>query len=377
MSFLADLPTMLLSYVVPFIGLLVVIVFVHEYGHFKVARMAGVTVETFSIGFGKELWHRYDSHGTRWRIAAVPLGGYVKFLGDADAASTPDGEAAAQLTPEQRKRTLQGATLPRRTAIVAAGPLANFLLAALLFSGDAYINGTKGWGTLAGDVVASGAADVAGVRKGDRIASVDGRDVRYFTELQKAIAERPGEPISVGIERDGRVLSVAMTPGTRSVPGLLGPGKAGFIGVRPDATEANIVRDSYDFVDAVGYGFVHTGKIIGENARGFAMLLFGAGSFDDLAGPFTLARLSGDSLRDGIATFVKFVAVISIAIGFVNLLPVPMLDGGHLMFYALEGIRGKPLGERAQEVSFRVGFAVVMSLMALGIVSDLLRKFGA
>ena len=164
------LPLGILEYVLPFLVMLVIIVFVHEYGHYKVARLCGVTVETFSIGFGRELWHRYDRHGTRWRIAAIPLGGYVKFLGDADAASAADHSAYERLSPEQKRRTLQGAPLGYRAAIVAAGPAANFLLAFLLFSGDAYVNGTRAVGTFAGEIMAGSAAERAGLRAGDRIA---------------------------------------------------------------------------------------------------------------------------------------------------------------------------------------------------------------
>ncbi len=377
MTSIAELPHILMTYVLPFIGMLVIIVFVHEYGHFKVARMCGVTVETFSIGFGKELWHGYDRHGTRWRVALLPLGGYVKFLGDADAASAPDGDAMRRLTPEQRGRTLQGASLKHRTAIVAAGPLANFALAIVLFAGNAYFNGTRAIGTIAGELVPGGAAEAAGLRPGDRIVAIDGVEIRHFSELQKEIAARPGVQTALSYEREGRVLIASVTPRTRTVPGLFSSQEAGFVGIRPAATEANVVRTEYGAPAAAAYGFTITGTLIRDNVKGFLMLVLGRGSFDDLAGPITLAQLSGDSLRDGLATFIRFIAVISVAIGFVNLLPVPMLDGGHLMFYALEGIRGRPLSERAQEFSFRIGFAVVMSLMALGLVSDFLRKFGA
>ncbi len=377
MTSIADLPHVLMTYLPPFIGMLVVIVFVHEYGHFKVARLCGVTVETFSIGFGKELWHRYDRHGTRWRVALVPLGGYVKFLGDADAASSPDAEAMRRLTPEQRGRTLQGASLKQRAAIVAAGPLANFALAVILFAGNAYFNGTRAVGTIAGELVPGGAAEAAGLRTGDRIVALDGVEIRHFSELQKAVADRPGMQTAVSYERDGRVLIASVTPGTRTVRGLLSSQEAGFIGMRPAATDANVIKTEYGAGDAVAYGVTITGTLIRDNLKGFLMLVLGRGSLDDLAGPITLAQLSGDSFRDGLATFVRFIAAISVAIGFVNLLPVPMLDGGHLMFYALEGIRGRPLSERAQEFSFRIGVAVVMSLMALGLFSDFLRKFGA
>jgi regulator of sigma E protease len=370
-----SLPLGILEYVLPFLVMLVIIVFVHEYGHYKAARLCGVTVETFSIGFGREIWHRIDRHGTRWRIAAIPLGGYVKFLGDADAASAADHAAYDRLSPEQRKRTLQGAPLKHRAAIVAAGPAANFLLAFLLFSGDAYVNGTRAVGTIAGDILSGSAAEQAGLRVGDRIVAIDGTEIMRFDDLRRIVADRPGDPLSLSIERDGRVMAFTVTPQARRAPGFFSERTIGMVGLRPAATEANIVRTEYSSVESLVYGVAHTGRLIRDNVAGFAMLLIGAGSMEDLAGPFTLAQLSGDTLREGIGTFIRFVAVISVAIGFVNLLPVPILDGGHLMFHAMEAVRGKPIGEKAQELSFRIGFAIIMGLMALGIASDILRKF--
>lgn len=371
------LPLGILEYVLPFLVMIVVIVFVHEYGHYKVARLCGVTVETFSVGFGRELWHRYDRHGTRWRIAAIPLGGYVKFLGDADAASGADRAAYERLAPEQRKKTLQGAPLKHRAAIVAAGPAANFLLAFLLFSGDAYLNGTRAVGTVAGDILAGSAAETAGLRSGDRIVAIEGNAITRFEELRRVVSERPGEALPISVERDGRVMAFTVTPQAKQVPGLFSERRIGMIGVRPAASEANVVTTEYSAPEALVYGVTFTGRLIRDNVAGFATLIAGGGSIGDLAGPLTIAQLSGDSLREGIGTFLRFLAVISVAIGFVNLLPVPILDGGHLMFYAVEGVRGKPLGEKAQELSFRIGFAVIMGLMALGIVSDILRKFSA
>ncbi len=370
------LPLGILEYVLPFLAVILVIVFVHEYGHYKVARLCGVEVETFSIGFGRELWHRYDRHGTRWRIAAIPLGGFVKFFGDADAASASDHEAYERLSPERRKKTLQGAALKHRAAIVAAGPAANFLLAFLLFSGDAYLNGTRAIGTIAGDILAGSAAEQAGLRTGDRIVAIEGQEIARFDELRKVVSAKPGEPLSVSVERDGRVMAFTVTPQAKQAPGYFSARQVGIIGVRPAPSEANVVKTEYDFPEAVVFGVAHTGRLIRDNLAGFAMMIVGAGSLDDLAGPLTIAQLSGDSLREGIGTFLRFVAVISVAIGFVNLLPVPILDGGHLMFYAVEAVRGKPLGERAQELSFRLGFAVIIGLMALGIVSDIPKVLG-
>lgn len=350
-----------------FILVLGVLVFVHEFGHYAMARLFGIRVETFSVGFGREILGLTDRHGTRWKIGWIPLGGYAKFAGDLNEASQPD-PAVAALPEAERRELFQFRPLWQRAAVVAAGPLINFLFAILLFTLFFMTWGHQYTPPVAGAVVADGPAAAAGVRAGDRFLEVDGRPVERFEDMLRIVAMSPGEPMPVRIQRDGRELSLTLVPqrveevdrfGNRYVKGR--------IGIRSGAPE--VVRR------APGSALVHavdeTVSITRLMAETLGQIITGRRALDELGGPLKIAQFSGQSAAMGLAALVSFVALISINLGFVNLLPIPALDGGHLLLYAVEGIRRRPLEPRVQEWAFMTGFVFIISLMLLLTMNDL------
>ena len=362
----------LVSYVVPFLVVLTVIVFVHELGHFWVARRCGVRVETFSIGFGPELFGWIDRHGTRWKIAAVPLGGYVKFFGDADATSgSADGETMAAMSAADRAVSFHHKSLPQRTAIVAAGPVANFIFAILVYAALFMSVGQSYSPPVVGGVVPGSAAEQAGLQVGDRITSLDGKEVQSFTEMRTYVALRAETPIRVGLLRDERAMTLTVTPSRVDVPdgfgntqrvgqlGVQAAGRIEFVKHGPVSAVTQAVRQIGTEISST---FTYLGRIIGGKESG-----------DQLSGPLGIAKMSGDVAKASWLGLISLMATLSVAIGLINLFPVPMLDGGHLLFYAVEAVRGKPLGERAQEYGFRIGFALVLSLFLFATWNDLNR----
>lgn len=357
------------SYVVPFITLTIVIVFIHEMGHFLTARHFGVTVETFSIGFGPELFHWYDKHNTRWRIALVPLGGYVKFVGDADPSSRPDPDAVT--TPEAIP--LNSLPLSERAWIVAAGPLANFLLTISLLAGTAYFIGTDHLQPRVDSVIADQAADKAGIKAGDIILSVDGVKILDFSDVQAQISANAGREVEIVVDRAGGEIPLMVTP--RAVPrsGLLSMFPLGRIGITVASKESNFFKKQYGPFEAIGYGVTHTGRMVVANVQGILTLLVGSGSIEDVAGPVTIAEVSKKTAEAGVSSFLLWIATISLAIGVVNLLPIPMLDGGHLLFYGIEGLLKRPIAPETVSLCYRIGIYIVLGLMGLGLISDGLR----
>lgn len=352
------------------LGFLVVIgplVFLHELGHYLAGRVFGVKAETFSIGMGREVFGWTDKRGTRWKVSALPLGGYVKFAGDMGPASEPD-PAWLRLPPEERRHTLQGRPVWQRFLVVAAGPVTNFIVAILIFAGFFAAYGVARTPTEVIAVVAGSAAERAGIHPGDRIVSVAGRSVDRFEDVRQMIALRPGERLTIGIQRQDRLIELAATPqalvdddghGNRTTRGLLGvmPGtqiyvREGPIGVVVAACEAtwNVVRTMID--------------VIGQ-------IFFGERSAKELGGPLKIAQYSGQTVSLGLLPVVSFMALISINLGFINLLPIPLLDGGHLFFYIIEAVRRRPLPAQAQEWAFRSGLALLLGFMLFVTVNDL------
>ncbi len=360
------------SYVVPFLALTLVIVFVHEMGHFLTARYYGVTVEAFSIGFGKELLFWHDSYGTRWRIALIPLGGYVKFAGDADPSSRPDPEAA--LPADAHSLMMQ--PVSARAAIVAAGPFANLVLSAVLLSGIAFYSGSQHVLPVVEQVLPGQPAERAGLRKGDQILAIDGEAIEDFAEVQAVIAASPEKSLQFTIERNGAELIVQITPAAVERKGLLSMFPVGRIGIRMAASADHVRTVEYGPIEAVFYGIRQTYVMSMANLQGIGAMILGSGSINDVAGPLTIAYLSKKTADAGLVPFLRWIAGISIAIGIVNLLPIPILDGGHLVFYAWEAVRGKPVEEKVMALCYRFGLIIVLSLMGLGILSDVLRSFG-
>jgi regulator of sigma E protease len=356
----------------PFLAVLTALVFVHELGHYLVARWNGVRVEVFSIGFGPELFGWNDKAGTRWKFSLIPLGGYVKMFGDANAASMP-ADGAEQMSADERAVAFPHKRLGQRAAIVAAGPIANFLFAIAVLAGLFSIIGQPFTPAVVGEVVAGSAAEAGGFRSGDEVLAVDGRSVARFEELQRIIALRPDEPLRFSVLRDGAEVSLEATPRRieRSTPAGE-THEVGQLGIT--RSSANFVR--HDPLSAVWQATRETFSIIDQTFTALGQIIRGDRGADELGGPIRIADMSGQAAEMGIGTLIYFAAVLSINLGLINLFPVPMLDGGHLMFYAIEAVRGRPLGERAQEYGFRIGLALVLTLMVFVTWNDLLRIDG-
>ncbi|MGL5361447.1 MAG: RIP metalloprotease RseP, partial [Bosea sp. (in: a-proteobacteria)] len=352
------------GYLLPFLFVLTLVVFIHELGHYLVGRWCGVDVETFSIGFGRELFGWNDRHGTRWRVAAIPLGGYVKFAGDADAASSPDHGAVASMSPEARARSFPAKSVGQRSAIVVAGPVANFILAIVIFAGSAWLIGKDILVPRVEQVVAGSAAERAGFLKGDLITAIGDRKIKSFSEMQRVISTRPGERLSVAVDRDGKAAVLEVTPDLREISSVLGKQRVGMIGIQASRNAGDWKVETYSFSDAVASGFSETWFVVERTFDYLGKLIVGKESTDQLSGPIRIAQASGVvASAGGIAALISLAAVLSVSIGLINLFPIPMLDGGHLVFYAIEALRGRPLSERAQEMGARFGMALVLMLM--------------
>lgn len=364
----------LLSYVVPFLFVLTIVVFVHELGHFLVARWCGVDVKVFSIGFGRELFGFNDRRGTRWRFALIPLGGYVKFSGDADAASAgTDSAEMRAMTPEERARSFPAQSIGERAAIVAAGPIANFLLAILIFGATVYAFGKPVLAPRVDRVVAGSAAERAGLQSGDLVVSIEGRPVKSFAEMQRIISARPDETLSLVVDRAGNLLTVPVRPALVEQNTPLGKQRLGVVGIQASRQASDWTTQRYDLLESVQVGVSETWFVVERTYDYLAKLVSGRESVDQLSGPIRIAQVSGVVAHNsGLMGLINLAAILSVSIGLMNLFPIPMLDGGHLVFYAIEAVRGRPLSDRAQEIGFRLGLGLVLMLMLFVTWNDLL-----
>ena len=456
-----------------FIAVLTIVVFIHELGHFLVARWYGVKVEAFSIGFGPEICGFTDRLGTRWKLAWIPLGGYVKFIDDENAASVPSKEALEKLTPEQREGALQTKPLAHKAAIVVAGPAFNVISAILIYIATFWALGSWGTAAIVDDVLPESAAARAGLRSGDRITAIDGRPITWFGDLQRIVSQSAGQPLAFGYERGGRALTVTITPELREITDPLGNKLSmGAIGIRRDppailekvAPESNAgraglrsgdrvvaidgkpvsfasqlhkhvqespgtplnitvdrsgrtatvtvtpearkladpacqerpcgyldvervggpghwVHQSYSFVDALRTGLSETWFVSKQIVTSLPKLpgaiakVLSGQKQSELGGPIAIAEMTAHASKSGLGGFLGWIAVFSIMLGIMNLLPIPLLDGGHLMFYAIEAVSGRPLDERKQELAFRVGMALLATMMLTALYSDVSRVF--
>ncbi len=362
----------LLSFVVPFLAVLTIIVFVHEMGHYLVARWNGIAIQTFSLGFGPELAGFNDRHGTRWRLSAVPLGGYVRFVGDMNAASVPDAEFIERAGPELRKQLFVNKNVWQRIAVVVAGPVANIiftllvLYALLLGYGRYTVPAVVGW------VGPWSPAMAAGLHDGDRILSVDGYKVRGFEDFQRLVATAPQRSISIVLERDGETKSLTATPdAAESVDRFGNVHRIGRMGVTNYIAQSDVVLYRPDPVEAVGMTFEEVRFIIDRTVAFLGDFFVGRGDVDQLGGPIKVAAVSQQVASLGIIPLINLMALLSLNIGIFNLLPIPMLDGGHLIYYIAEAIRGRPLPQRVQEIGYRFGLAIVFTLMVFTLINDL------
>jgi regulator of sigma E protease len=343
------------------------LIFFHELGHYFVGRWFGVKADIFSIGFGREIAGWTDKRGTRWKLAWLPLGGYVKFAGDMNPASQPNPEWLA-LPPEERAQTFQSKPVWQRFLIVAAGPVTNFLLAILVFTGFLIAYGEPRTPPLVGGVQPGSAAAAAGLRTGDRILAVGGSRIERFEDLSRVVVMRPGEVMSIRYERGGAVSEADTRIGERVERDRFGNEfRGGLLGVeRPPA-----VVDDVSLGGALAGAVGLTGHVVSTTVQGIGQIITGKRSVKELGGPLKIAKFSGEQASLGWIAFVWFIAVISINLGFINLLPIPMLDGGHLLLYLVEGVRRKPLKPEAQEWAFRTGLAALLALMVFVTFNDL------
>ncbi|MBN8996958.1 MAG: RIP metalloprotease RseP [Rhizobiales bacterium] len=375
MQFLASLESFGMTvggYILPFLFVLTVVVFFHELGHFLVARWCGVKVTTFSVGFGPELFGFNDRKGTRWRLSWIPLGGYVRFFGDDDAASTPDRAALQQLTPEERSVTLQGKSVAKRAAIVAAGPIANFILAIAIFTTVFALYGRAITTPRVESVVAGGAAERAGFQPGDIILTVDGEKIESFTDLQRIVSISAGVQLKIVVERAGQPVTLTATPELKEVADPLGSKqKIGQLGIQRSASQGYTTVEHYSLPGALVLAASETWFVVDRTVGYLAGVVTGRESADQLGGPIRVADVAAKVAEIGFTELINLAAVLSISIGLLNLLPVPMLDGGHLLFFLIEAIRGRPLSERAQDIGFRIGFVAVIALMIFATTNDI------
>ena len=357
----------ILTTLLAFVLVLGPLVFVHELGHYLVGRWCGVKAEEFSIGFGREIVGWTDRLGTRWKIAMLPLGGYVRFAGDMNAASQPSSEWLA-LPAEERARTFQSKRLWQRALIVAAGPVTNFLLAFLIIVGWATAYGIDQTPTVVGQVQPGSAAAIAGLRLGDRITAIDGRSMATFTDLKTYVVMRPAERVDIALDRGGEPLSVVLKVGTHVERDRFGNEyRFGLLGVSP----INPVYERVGLTEAPVVAVNKIAAIVRTQVDALWQIITGRRSADELGGPLRIARVSGEQLALGWPELIQFITMLSINLGFINLLPVPVLDGGHLLFYAIEGIQRRPVEPQLQEWAFRGGPAAILALMIFVTFNDL------
>ena len=367
-----------LSWVVPFLFVLGVVVFVHEMGHFLVARYFGVTVETFSIGFGPEIAGFYDRYGTRWRLAWVPLGGYVKFKGDENAASVPSKESLAGLSEAERQGNFHAKPVAQRAAVVAAGPLANFVLAIVILTAWFIFMGKPILEPRVATVEPSSAAAEAGFQPEDLIRSIGGSRIDSFDDIQRIVMLNAETPLSIDVERGGQMLTLEATPRLKETKDRFGNVvQIGLLGI--GRKNENVTFRQFGPIEAFSQSLSETYFWMKQPLIFIKKLAIGQASGDQVRGVVGIAQLSREVASIGFVELFRWIAIISINIGLLNLFPIPMLDGGHLVFYGIEAIRGRPLSERTMEIGFRIGFALVIMLMLFATRNDvihLIRQMG-
>jgi regulator of sigma E protease len=363
----------LIGYIVPFLFVLTIVVFFHELGHFLVARWVGVKVLTFSLGFGPELVGFNDRHGTRWRISAVPLGGYVRFFGDDSEASTPSAEALATMTDEERAASFHHQRVVPRAAIVAAGPIANFILAIVIFAGLFTFFGKPNMSARVDKVEVGSAAAAAGFQVGDVVTAIDGQSIENFSDMQRIVSVRAGEQLSFAVKRGDSILQLQGTPELKKVKDPFGnEHRLGVLGISRQSMPGDVATERVNPATALWLGVKETWFVIDQTLSYIGGVFTGREAADQVGGPLRIAQISGQVATIGIAALIHLAAVLSISIGLLNLFPVPLLDGGHLLFYAVEAIRGRPLSDRAQEMGFRIGLGLVLMLMVFATYNDIL-----
>ncbi|WP_346729475.1 RIP metalloprotease RseP [Qipengyuania pacifica] len=364
-----------LYYVIGFPLLLGPLVTIHELGHYLVGRWFGVHAEAFSIGFGKEIWGFTDRRGTRWKLSVLPLGGYVQFKGDMNPASIPDPQAARHASAEERQGSFHHAALWKRALIVFAGPATNILLTLAIFAGFFAFYGKPVPADAEQQLAVAEFAEVspareAGIEVGDRIVAVEGERMEDFRDVQDSIMLYPGRTLDITVDRDGTERTFAVPVRSVEMEDRFGNvSKVGLIGIASGASAFEF--EPQGVIASLGLAVDHSIGIVDMMVTGIGQIFTGERSVQELGGPVKIAKFSGEQLSLGGMAFINFVALISLNLAFINLLPIPALDGGHLAFYAAEAIRRKPVGPRGTEVAYRAGVALVLMLMVFVTINDL------
>jgi regulator of sigma E protease len=353
---------------IAFLVIISIIVFLHEFGHYAAARLCGVKVEAFAIGFGKEIFGWTNKAGTRWKICIAPLGGYVKMFGDASEASTPDFEAMQHMSEEDKKVSFQHKALWQKAIIVAAGPFANFLTAIVVFTTLTMTTGLTTTAPIVGNVLENSAAAEAGLQVGDKILTIDGKHVRKFDHISPMIMTNLGEAVTLEVARGEEVLNVTLTPKLVETEDMVGNMiKRPMIGI----SSQKITSKDVNLFEAVGVSVERTYQMIELSLEFMGQIIAGNRSADELKGPIGIADMSGKVAKKDWYTIFFFMALISVNLGFVNILPIPPLDGGHLLFYVVEGLRGRPMAEKMQTWGYKIGFGLILCLMGFTIFNDI------
>jgi regulator of sigma E protease len=360
------------GYLVPFLFVLSLVVFFHELGHFLVARWCGVRILVFSIGFGPEIVGFNDRYGTRWKIAAIPLGGYVKFFGDENGASVPDTERLASMDEDEKSQSFVFQPVAKRAAIVVAGPMANFLLAIVIFAGIFGLYGKQSMTARVDTVQPDSAAAAAGFQPGDLVLAINGSAIGDFADMQRVVSESANEPLNITVDRKGTQLVLKATPALKEIKDNFGNvHRIGILGITRSTAAEDLKFQPVPPPQAVWMGVQETWFVIDRTLSYIGGVVVGREAADQLGGPIRIAQMSGQVATAGFVALIHLAAVLSVSIGLLNLFPIPLLDGGHLLFYSIEALRGRPLSERAQEVGFRIGLAIVLMLMIFATFNDI------
>jgi regulator of sigma E protease len=354
-------------YALPFIVVISVVVFVHEYGHYLVARACGIRIESFSIGFGRKLFGWTDKHGTEWKVSILPMGGYVRMFGDADAASSPD-ESVKTMTEEEKKVSFFHQHVNKRIAVVLAGPVFNYIFAIVVLAVLFVFQGQPFTPPVVGALLENGVAAHAGLQLGDKVVSIDGKDISRFEDIKRIVGMNSGTAVSVVVARDGATQTFALTPEiTVQKDRFGGEHRLGRIG---------IVSDKFDYkkwppLKAVQQAGIESWNMTADTLQALGQIIEGVRGTEEIGGPLRIAEMSGHIAQEGAWALIWFMAIISLNLGLINLFPIPLLDGGHVMFYAFEKLLGRPLNEKTQEIGMRIGLTIVVTLMIFATWNDL------
>ena len=364
--------SLLVGTLLPFLAVLTAVVFVHEMGHYLVGRWCGIGVKAFSIGFGPELIGFNDKRGTRWKLSAIPLGGYVKFAGDENGASIPDQAGLEAMSEKERKSAFQTQAVWKRAATVAAGPLANVLLTIAIFAVFFALHGKMVTNAVVTTIVPGSVAEAAGFLPGDKFVSIDGNPVNSFSDLQRYVAPRADQEMTFVMDRKGGTVTIKAAPKTKEIDDALGNKiKVAILGIQTSPAEGGYEILEFTPLQALGESVKETAYIAGETGNFIVRLVKGREDKCQLGGPVKIATMAGQAAKRGVDWLIQLGALLSIGIGLLNLLPIPPLDGGHLLLYGMEAVMRRPVSAKLQELVFRIGGLLVLTFMGFVFFNDL------